>query len=220
VGALTHLHGGFVSGADDGNPLRVALTRLRDGVASGTTRRPWAIEEAADTQGGAMPRARKLAVAILAAMTVAALGATPAAADQPVRTQVIFDDLTINDQTCGFLIVEVFDGTVTTTTFFDAEGDPVRSQVQAFFQGTLTNPATGESVRGQQQLVIFRDFEVASERTWAGLRFRAVFPGAGALLLDAGRLVFDVVTGEVSFEGGPHQVFHEDFEAYCAAFSS
>jgi hypothetical protein len=39
VGALTHLHDGFVSGADDGNPLRVALTRLRDGVASGTTRR-------------------------------------------------------------------------------------------------------------------------------------------------------------------------------------
>jgi hypothetical protein len=168
-----------------------------------------------------MCSARTLPLWILTALTVAGLaGATPAAADQPVRTQVIFDDLTINDETCGFLIVEVFDGTVTTTTFFDAEGDPVRIQVQAFFQGTLTNPATGESIRGQQQLVIFRDFEAPTERTWAGLRFRAVFPGAGALLLDAGRLVFDVVTGDVSFEAGPHQVFHEDFEAYCAAFSS
>jgi len=166
-------------------------------------------------------RLRTLAVGMIVAMTVTGVaGGTPAAADQPVKTQVIFDDLTINDQTCGFLIVEVFDGTVTTTTFFNAEGDPIRTQVRAFFQGTLTNPATGETIRGQQELVIFRDFTEPAERTWAGLRFRAVFPDAGALLLDAGRLVFDVVTGDVSFEAGPHQVFHEDFEAYCEAFSS
>jgi hypothetical protein len=53
-----------------------------------------------------------------------------------------------------------------------------------------------------------------------GLRFRAVFPGVGAVLLDAGRVVFDLATGEVLFEGGPHQVVHEDFEAYCAEFAS
>lgn len=164
--------------------------------------------------------ARRLAVGIVVFVVVAALGAAPAAAAQPTRTQIIFDDLTILDMTCGFLIVEVFDGSVTTTTFFDAEGNAVRTQVNAFFQGTLTNPDTGETIRGQQELVIFRDFAQPAERTWAGLRFRAVFPGAGALLLDAGRLVFDVTTGEVSFEAGPHQVFHEDFEAYCAAFAS
>lgn len=168
-----------------------------------------------------MRTVRRLAVGMLAALILAGLATgTPAAADQPVRTQVIFDDLTINDQSCGFLIVEVFDGTLTTTTFLDADGDPIRAQVRIFLQGTLTNPATGESIRGQEELVIFRDFQVPSERTWVGLRFRAVFPGAGALLLDAGRLVFDTATGEVSFEAGPHQVFHEDFAAYCAAFSS
>jgi hypothetical protein len=176
----------------------------------------------ARTQGGRhmWKKVHRLAVAFSLAAGLTILFAAPAAADPPTRTQVIFDDLTILDTTCGFLIVEVFDGSVTTTTFFDAEGNPVRTQVTAFFQGTLTNPDTGETIRGQQELVIFRNFDEPTKRTWAGLRFRAVFPGAGALLLDAGRLVFDVTTGEVSFEAGPHQVFHEDFEAYCAAFAS
>lgn len=178
-------------------------------------------EDPVDGKGEVMRnRTHRLVIGTVALVVAAVLGAAPAAADRPTRTQVVFDELTINDMTCGFLIVEVFDGSVTTTTFFDAEGNPVRAQVTAFFQGTLTNPDTGETIRGQQELVIFRDFDQATERTWAGLRFRAVFPGAGALLLDAGRLVFDVTTGEVFFEAGPHQVFHEDFEAYCAAFAS
>jgi hypothetical protein len=166
-----------------------------------------------------MRRLRIMAV-VLAALGLGLFGAAPAAADPPTTTILLFDDLTIQDRTCGFLIVEVFDGTVRITTFVDDQGNPTRIRISALFQGTLTNPTTGESIRGQQELIIFLDVEQPTQETWAGLRFRAVFPGAGAVLLDAGRLVFDAETGGVFFEAGKHQVFHEDFEAYCAQFSS
>lgn len=165
---------------------------------------------------------RKLRIfaVVFAVLGLGLFGAAPAAADPPTTTILIFDDLTIEDFTCGFLIVEVFDGTVRITTFVDDEGNPTRIRIAALFQGTLTNPGTGESIKGQQELIIFLDVEQPAQETWAGLRFRAVFPGAGAVLLDAGRLVFDAETGEVFFEAGPHQVFHGDFGAYCAEFRS
>jgi hypothetical protein len=166
-----------------------------------------------------MRKLRTAAVAF-AVVGLVLVGAPSAVADPPETTILLFDDLTIDDRTCGFLIVEVFDGTVRITTYVDDEGNPTRIRIAALFEGTLTNPETGESIRGQQELIIFVDLEQATEETWAGLRFRAVFPGAGAVLLDAGRLIFDTNTGEVLFEAGPHQVFHEDFEAYCAHFSS
>jgi hypothetical protein len=163
---------------------------------------------------------RKLRIfaALFAALALGLIGAAPAAADPPTTTILLFDDLTINDRTCGFLIVEVFDGTVRITTFVDDEGNPTRVRIAALFQGTLTNPETRESIKGQQELIIFLDLEEGTE-TWAGLRFRAVFEGAGAVLLDAGRVVFDE-TGAIAFEAGPHQVIHEDFEAYCAEFAA
>jgi len=165
---------------------------------------------------------RKLRIfgVVFAAIGLGLFGAAPAVADPPTTTILLFDDLTIKDRTCGFLIVEIFDGTVRITTFVDDDGNPTRIQIAALFQGTLTNPTTGESIKGQQELIIFLDVEQPTQETWAGLRFRAVFPEAGAVLLDAGRLVFDAETGEVFFEAGKHQVFHEDFEAYCAEFSS
>jgi hypothetical protein len=165
-------------------------------------------------------RKRRIIAVVLAALGLGLFGAAPAVADPPTTTILLFDDLTINDRTCGFLIVEVFDGTVRITTFVDDQGNPTRIRIAALFQGTLTNPETGESIQGQQELIIFLDVDEPTQETWAGLRFRAVFPGAGAVLLDAGRLVFDAETGEVFFEAGKHQVFHEDFEAYCAQFSS
>lgn len=165
-------------------------------------------------------RKLRIVAVVFAVLGLSLFGAAPAVADPPTTTVLVFDDLTIEDFTCGFLIVEVFDGTVRITTFVDDQGNPTRIRIAALFQGTLTNPETDESIRGQQELIIFLDVEQPAVETWAGLRFRAVFPGAGAVLLDAGRLIFDVDAGEVLFEAGPHDVFHEDFEAYCAEFSS
>jgi len=144
---------------------------------------------------------------------------TPASATPPeiVRIQDIHIVQTDNTS-CPFPFLEEFDGRVTITTFFDADGNPTGVRFHLPFQGTLTNEATGESVRAQQVLNDVLDLEDGTE-TFAGLRFRAVFPGIGAVLLDAGRIVFDD-TGAVVFEAGPHQVVNEDFGEFCEAFES
>jgi hypothetical protein len=119
---------------------------------------------------------------------------------------------------CDFPFQEVFDGRATITTYFDSAGTPISVRFQLPFRGTLTNEATGESVQAQQSLNVVLDLENGTE-TDIGLRFRAVFPGIGAVLLDAGRVVFDE-SGAVIFSAGPHQVVNEDFEEFCAAFAS
>src|SRR5215207_8110026 len=100
-----------------------------------------------------MRKLRTAAVAF-AVVGLVLVGAPSAVADPPETTILLFDDLTINDRTCGFLIVEVFDGTVRITTYVDDEGNPTRIRIAALFEGTLTNPETGESIRGQQELII------------------------------------------------------------------
>jgi hypothetical protein len=45
-------------------------------------------------------------------------------------------------------------------------------------------------------------------------------PGWGVILLDAGRLVLDAVTGEIVFEAGPHQNYPGDFDKLCRYFTS
>jgi hypothetical protein len=43
-------------------------------------------------------------------------------------------------------------------------------------------------------------------------------PGGGAVLLQAGRLVFDDA-GDVVFEAGPHQVLSGDTDKLCEALA-
>lgn len=154
-----------------------------------------------------------LLVAVPIVSTIPASAAPP----EIVRIQDIHIEQT-DSASCDFPFEEVFDGRVTITTFFDNDGTPTRVRFHLPFQGTLTNEATGESVRAQQVLNDVLDLESGTE-TFAGLRFRVVFPGIGAVLLDAGKLVFDE-TGAVVFEAGPHQVVNEDFTEFCAAFAT
>lgn len=152
-------------------------------------------------------------------VAVSVVVTTPASATPPeiVRIQDIHIEQT-DSTSCDFPFLEVFDGRVTITTFFDSAGDATSVRFHLPFQGRLTNEATGESVQAQQVLNDTLNLENGTE-TFAGLRFRAVFPGIGAVLLDAGRVVFDE-TGAVVFEAGPHQVVNEDFAEFCAAFAS
>jgi hypothetical protein len=142
----------------------------------------------------------------------------PAAAAPPEK--VVIEDIHIeqvDSTSCDFPFLEVFDGRVTITTFFDDEGNPIRIQFYLPFHGTLTNEATGESVSADQVLQLTLDLEEGTESD-VGLRFRVVFPGLGVVLLDAGRVVFDA-DGNVAFEAGPHQIVNEDFAEFCAAFA-
>ena len=143
----------------------------------------------------------------------------PAAAVPPEK--VVIEDIHIeqvDSTSCDFPFLEVFDGRVTITTFFDDQGNPVRIKFHLPFHGTLTNEATGESVSADQVLQLTVDLEEGAESD-VGLRFRVVFPELGVVLLDAGKVVFDE-DGNVVFEAGPHQIVNEDFAEFCAAFAA
>lgn len=154
---------------------------------------------------------------LLVAVSMAVSAPASATPPEIVRIQDIHIEQT-DSTSCEFPFLEVFDGRVTITTYFDSAGDATSVRFHLPFRGTLTNEATGESVSAQQVLNDVLDLENGTE-TFAGLRFRVVFPGIGVVLLDAGRVVFDE-TGAVVFEAGPHQVVNEDFAEFCAAFAS
>jgi hypothetical protein len=53
-----------------------------------------------------------------------------------------------------------------------------------------------------------------------GLHAAFTAPGWGVILLDAGRIIFDLVTREVIWEAGPHQDYYGDFDKLCRYFTS
>jgi hypothetical protein len=86
---------------------------------------------------------------------------------------------------------------------------------------TFTETAKGTTLTMQNQpyLVVIKYNADGSTSSvdFAGPVFKFTVPGGGVVLLDTGRLVFD---GDfnVTFEAGPHQQLHGDFDAFCAAF--
>lgn len=158
-------------------------------------------------------------LALCASLVVGLAVVAQAAAVPPEK--IVIEDIHIeqvDSTSCDFPFLEVFDGRVTITTFFDNEGNPIRIQFHLPFHGTLTNEATGESVSADQVLQLTVDLEEGTESD-VGLRFRVIFPGLGIALLDAGKVVFDA-DGNVVFEAGPHQIVNEDFAEFCAAFAA
>jgi hypothetical protein len=78
----------------------------------------------------------------------------------------------------------------------------------------LTNPANGRSLWTPSPEHII---ETAYDTTNAGLEVRFVLPGAGLLMLDAGRVVFGN-DGDVTV-AGPHVLLEGDVGALCAALA-
>ena len=88
----------------------------------------------------------------------------PAAAAPPEK--IVIEDIhleQVDSTSCDFPFLEVFDGRVTITTFFDNEGNAVRIEFHLPFHGTLTNEATGESVSADQVLQLTVDLEQGTE---------------------------------------------------------
>jgi hypothetical protein len=164
-------------------------------------------------------RARRLVLCASLAVGLSLAAIAQAAAAPPEK--IVIEDIHIeqvDSTSCDFPFLEVFDGRVTITTFFDKQGNPVRIEFHLPFHGTLTNEATGGSVSADQVLQLTVDLEEGTESD-VGLRFRVAFPGLGVVLLDAGKVVFDA-DGNVVFEAGPHQIVNADFGEFCAAFAA
>lgn len=107
----------------------------------------------------------------------------------------------------------------TERTFYNEDGTIKKIIINLSDQETVTNPETGTSLSGHEAWTDVINFENGEPTTQAtfGLPFHLNAPGAGIVLIEAGRVVFDAATGEVLVMNGPHRVLEGDFAAFCAA---
>lgn len=116
----------------------------------------------------------------------------------------------------GFLVLDRYALTFRVARHFDRHGTEVR--VIEHFAGTetLVNSVTGAAYTSTLHSAALIDPR-AHRAAFTGVTLRLTIPGAGAVLLDVGRVVVDR-EGNVHFEAGPHQFYGGgDFAGLCAA---
>jgi hypothetical protein len=168
------------------------------------------------------PRLRRpllgAALSVIAAVS-SALMASPVAAVPPEREEFQTEPSSGVLAVCdGFEVINASEGAmVTLHKFFDQDGDLIRVSFHSRIEDTYTNSVTGRSISGSGQFNGQVVLEEPFERQ-AGIQYHVVVPGAGVVLIDAGRLVFDAL-GDLVFQGGRHQVWDGDVAALCAALT-
>jgi hypothetical protein len=120
--------------------------------------------------------------------------------------------------TCGFPISFDRIGQGTFQVFFDNLGNPIRFHVLEQSTGTLS--ANGIELRAASTDNKFYDLQNQT-LTEVGLVFSYSAPGVGVILMDRGRLIFNIDTngepfGPPVFEAGPHPLLHGDLRGLCA----
>lgn len=157
-----------------------------------------------------MHRLTLLGTAVAVALALAA----PSRAARPESQR--FTATALDSMTCaGFdaNIERTFTGRE--TAYFDQHGNVVRVQVLADMQGSVTNSVTGKTVslRGHIQVII--DVRTGST-TFVGQVLMANAQGAGSVITDTGRVVFDS-DGNIVFEAGPHDAIDSNGAVFCSA---
>jgi hypothetical protein len=160
---------------------------------------------------------RRILVAALAtALTL--LVASPASGVTPQREEVPWNLTVVVEELCGFPVQFSFEGTLEFTRFFDEQGNLTRIQLHRDEDATATNLSNGKTSTGHGVLNVFFDVEEGTEVV-SGLPIHFNLPAHGAILMDAGKVVFDLETGEITFVAGPHQAIQGDFSEFCAALA-
>jgi hypothetical protein len=159
---------------------------------------------------------RRLGRAVLAAATIGLAVTVPAHATSPVSES--FTTTSLDSIRCGgfdAIIERNFTGR--DTVYFDRQGNAVRVQVLADMRGSVTNSATGKTVALRGHIFLVFDFNSGST-TFVGPVFMANDAGAGSVIKDTGRIVFDA-DGHITLEAGPHDVTDTDGAIFCTAVS-
>jgi len=156
---------------------------------------------------------RRLALLLTVALAPLALAGV-ALADAPTKATVSSGPETfVVPDLCSFPITITDTRTVTTISF--ENGD-----VQRHVRIDSTLSANGKTVSENDSINVYIDASAPSVRTIVGAFTRISVPGAGILVLEAGRIVFDLATGAILFEAGSHELtFHGDTAALCAYLS-
>lgn len=132
---------------------------------------------------------RRTAFLVLAIGALTLVSASMASATPPTheRSSDVFD-IDLGDDLCGFPLLAHVEQTVTLTTFYDAEGDPVRGILTGPITVTFTNDLTDETIRLAIPGPSFFDAEgnlVRGTGSWA------TGTTDGGFVWAAGNIVFD-----------------------------
>jgi hypothetical protein len=167
--------------------------------------------------------ARRVTVATTAFAASLLLPAIAAAAAAPAKgpVEVIPYEFSVDCGPYGFAFDNNVQGeeTVWVQTFFDTAGNPIKQVTHDSFSETDTNSVSGKVLRVSGRQVETLDF-LASTRTVVGKHFLVTDPGAGLVVQDAGRVVFDPPPFHVAFEAGHHDGLHGNVdELVCNALA-
>jgi hypothetical protein len=172
---------------------------------------------------------RRTAVAV--GLTIVALGVAPgpAAAVEPQRfNATVHNPVSDQGQACGFPVLWDINLTVSGTNFFDSEGVLVRQQAHIREDNTITNLATGLTIRegpdSFMQTIHFNPDGTIRELVATGL---AANVRGDEPFKDVGRVVWLPGTNEIVFSAGPHPLreaiefgnFRTGLTAFCDALS-
>lgn len=134
-------------------------------------------------------------------LVVLAISPTTALAVAPtVETVTLHRDFGVVGSCPGFNVTATFDPTRRITTFYDAEGTPIRQQIHAEVPGTVTNAVTGKTL----QTIGVRNITVdllTGEFKSTATNSHVIVPGQGTVQLAAGLLEIDA-NGNVVEEVG------------------
>jgi len=149
-------------------------------------------------------------IGLIAALVFAAT----AAAVQPTTTTQQFHRSSPHFLSClGFDVVAEFDITRVSTTFYNADGNPIRIARHLGYVGTLDNPLTGKSLPDEGNVLIMIDL-VAGTTTFDGKGRVDTVPGLGVVFHVSGRMMFDA-GGDLVFEAGPHDDLDNNLDRLC-----
>jgi hypothetical protein len=145
--------------------------------------------------------------------------AATAAAVQPATTTQQFHRSSPHFLPCpGLDVAAEFDITRVSTTFYNADGNPIRIVRHLRYIGTLGNPLTGKSLADEGNVLITIDL-VATTTTFDGKGRVDTVPGLGVVFHVSGRMMFDA-EGDLIFEAGPHDDLDNNLGGLCSYLAS
>jgi hypothetical protein len=119
---------------------------------------------------------------------------------------------------CGFPVIIEEKGVLMDTIHYDASGNYLfETLIAVQGEAVITNALTGKSLTTMQTGLIKYGLDTASA---SGLTALFHVPGGGPIMLDAGRFIVDLTTGQRIFEAGTHDYIDGDWQALCNALAT
>jgi len=150
-----------------------------------------------------------------------ALPVAQASAQAPVKEHFVDQGLfLLPDVDCGSFSLheDLVSEDVTTTTFFDNAGNPVRVSTKANLDAVIHKSGTTDTVRDHSVFTETDDL-VNGTTTISGPSYHYKVPGQGEVFAEVGHQIFVSDTGEVTFQSGKDDFTQQDLQGICAALA-